>query len=203
MQKQVTVTVEDNQRVVIMTDDMQDRIDTCVTEMKSKLVEIMQEDPCMDDEDDIMSSMTDNGQDHEIIDGSTPIYTKEITDLFYLYDNEIETAFDNHFGGEKTENWIQSGIFCHLQDESMEEVREWLKETVESLNEEREKYESEYAKIEEDIEYFEHTDEALISYESHEIDDNLARLLPIVDDGEEEYVEGKLKEWLTKLNDNI
>jgi hypothetical protein len=184
------VTVESNQRVVIMTDTMQDCIDTCIEQTKDALIEVIQEDISQESADDFMQDLQYDGRDHEIIDGNVPIMIGEINDLYYIYGSEIDSAYENHGLGDKTEdNWIQVGIFCHLQDETNDEINSWLEELVDSMNAERERLVDEFETKQELVDEFRTKEE---TYDALEEDEK------IIDEGEDDYVETRLKDWLEK-----
>lgn len=64
-------------------------------------------------------------QIHEIADSATPIYTGEIRDLWYLYQNEFESAYEDAGIGNGTEdNYQQVCIYCYIESALWDEWRE-------------------------------------------------------------------------------
>jgi hypothetical protein len=84
--------------------------------------------PCLNNDLDY------SGAIHEIIDGSVPIYTKEIEDTFYLYGNEIEQVFDDAGIGNKEDKgwpmgWKAAAIYCYIE----QQVAEWYHDNAQDL----------------------------------------------------------------------
>jgi hypothetical protein len=70
---------------------------------------------------DMSNDLDYSGELTELIDSSVPIYYSEQADLFWAFGDEIEEAFENHFGAEaKSQNWPMgwqaAAIFCWLSD---------------------------------------------------------------------------------------
>lgn len=62
-----------------------------------------------------------DGRIHEIVDGCVPIYTKELKDTWYLYENELIEACENHgLGTNLHENNGMVAIYCYIMDKVME-----------------------------------------------------------------------------------
>jgi len=63
-----------------------------------------------------------------------PIYTREIEDLFYLYGNEFERAFDDAGIGDKDDDhwpsgWKAAAIYCYIE----QEVAEWFNDNIDDI----------------------------------------------------------------------
>ena len=103
-------------RNVEMDDTLDEIIASVKTEVKERFEEIVKENPEYSS-DDIYQEAVDSIT--EICDSSTPIYTKEIDDLYYLYGNEFEEAYENAGCYDKPpDNYRQVCIFFYLSDQA-------------------------------------------------------------------------------------
>jgi hypothetical protein len=89
-----------------------------------------------------------NGALHEIFDSAVPIYTGEINDLFYLYGNDFEEAFDNAGIGDKDDEhwpmgWKPAAIYCYIEQEVVNDLDEMIDELYEEWEEKQPKEETE------------------------------------------------------------
>ena len=121
-------------RTIEIEDKLEEYCDSACDEVKDLLIEYIEEKgleegdevPCLHNDLDY------SGRVHEIVDGSVPIYTKEITDLWYLYSNEFEQAYENAGTGENPleHNGMAAIYFyiheyvCNWYDEMSEEIFE-------------------------------------------------------------------------------
>ena len=81
----------------------------------------------------ISNDLDYSGAIHEIVDGSVPIYTKEIDDTWYLYANDLEEAYENAGMGENPrENSGMTAIYCYIS----EKVHEWYYNEAQGVFEE-------------------------------------------------------------------
>jgi len=109
-------------RNVEMDDTLDEIIEDVKREIKEKFEEIAKENPNFD-ADDIYQEICDSIS--EIVDSSTPIYTKEIDDLYYLYGQEFEEAYNNAGCYDKQpDNYRQVCIYFYLVDQAHEYLRE-------------------------------------------------------------------------------
>jgi hypothetical protein len=98
------------------------------------LLSYLEQNPDIDSLPDLGNDLDYSGAIHEIIDGSVPIYTKEINDIFYLHP-EVEDAFDNAGIGEKEDGpgwpcgWKAAAIYCYIE----QEVHEWYRDNAGEL----------------------------------------------------------------------
>ena len=73
------------------------------------------------------------GEISQMIDSSVPVYTSEINDLFYLYGNEFEQAFDDAGIGGKDNDWPNgwkaAAIYCYLETK----VNEWYSKEAQDV----------------------------------------------------------------------
>ena len=109
-------------RNIEMDDTLEERIADVKAEVKERFGEIVKENPDYDSEDiyqDIVDSIS------EIVDSNTPIYTKEIDDLYYLYGFEFEEAYNNAgCYNEQPDNYRQVCIYFYLEEQAYEYFRE-------------------------------------------------------------------------------
>lgn len=80
--------------------------------------------PCLNDDLDY------SGRVQEIIDGSVPVYYSELDDLWFLYSDLFEQAYENAgYGDNPRENHGMSAIYCYIS----ERVGEWYSENAQSI----------------------------------------------------------------------
>lgn len=115
-----------SKRNVEIDDTLQDRVDSAIEDVKQELLRYLNENPDTDETPDLGNDLDYSGSIHEIVDGSVPIYTKEIDDTFYLYGSEIEQAFDDAGIGSKDDKgwpmgWKPAAIYQYIE----QKVQEW------------------------------------------------------------------------------
>ena len=113
-------------------DTLQDRVDSAIEDVKTELLRY-----CDDNEPDKLPDLGNDldysGAIHEIVDGSVPIYTKEIDDTWYLHGNALEEAYENAgVGDNPKENNGQAAIYFYIH----EQVNEWYNDHAEDIFEE-------------------------------------------------------------------
>jgi hypothetical protein len=113
-------------------DTLQDRVDSAIEDVKDELLRY-----CEDSEPDklpcISNDLDYSGTIHEIVDGSVPIYTKEISDTWYLHGNALEEAYENAgVGDNPKENNGLAAIYFYIH----EQVNEWYNDHAEDIFEE-------------------------------------------------------------------
>ncbi len=109
--------------------------DQACEDVRDLLVEHIQEKGL--EEDDgvpcLHNDLDYDGRVHEIVDGSVPVYTSEIRDLWYLYTNEFEVAYENAGVGENPrENNGMAAIYYYIH----EYVCDWYDTSSEDIFEE-------------------------------------------------------------------
>jgi hypothetical protein len=107
------------------------------SDLRDIVIEYLNDNPDLDESPDLYNDIDYNGSFHELVDSSVPIYTGEINDLFYLYGNDFEEAFDNAGIGEKDDEhwpmgWKAAAIYCYLE----QEVSEWYENNKEDIYDE-------------------------------------------------------------------
>lgn len=117
-------------RTVEINDTLDERVDSAKDDLRNEFAEFRKENPDMDPAD-----WEPHDRIHEIADGSTPIYTKEIDDLWWLYAHDLDSAYDDAGIGNRSEdNYRQVAIYCYIEQKLWNEARslmddahdEWL-----------------------------------------------------------------------------
>jgi hypothetical protein len=77
--------------MVTKTIEIEDTLDEIIEgvkdEVKDLIIDWIKDN---NEKPDLYNDLDYDGRFHEIVDGSVPIYTSEINDLFYLYGNEFK-----------------------------------------------------------------------------------------------------------------
>ena len=112
-------------RQIETNETLQEIVDGAIEEVRAYMLEWMDENE-PDDVPCLSNDLDYSGRVHEIIDGSVPIYTHEIRDLFYLHGNALEQAFDDAGCGDKDDSqwpmgWRPAAICFYIQ----QQVSEW------------------------------------------------------------------------------
>lgn len=119
-------------RTIEIEDSLQDRVDSAIEDVKAELLSYCEENkpdslPC------ISNDLDYSGAIHEIVDGSVPIYTKEIDDTWYLHGSDLESAYeDAGCGANPKENNGMAAIYFYID----QQVREWYSDNAEEVFEE-------------------------------------------------------------------
>jgi len=109
-------------RTVEIDDTLQDCVDGAIDEVRTALIEYLDANPDTDETPDLGNDLDYSGAIHEIVDGAVPIYTAEIDGLYYLYGDELDTAYSNAGIGDGSEdNRRQVAIYCYID----QAVAEW------------------------------------------------------------------------------
>jgi hypothetical protein len=131
-------------RTVEMDDNLDDIIDSVKEGIRDNFIEFLKENPDTDDWDTYYQR---KGCDavNEISDSNTPIYTKEINDLYYLYSEEFEEAYKNAgIGNGDEDNHKAVAICMYLEAQGFDYLNdlqttfeEWLadKEETDTMEE--------------------------------------------------------------------
>ena len=112
-------------RTIEIEDTLKEIIDSLQDDIKDMVIDYLNDNPDLDEAPDLYNDLDYDGRFHELIDGSVPIYTREIEDLFYLYGYEFEQAFDDAGIGDKKDEcwpmgWKPAAIYCYLEQEIAE-----------------------------------------------------------------------------------
>ena len=119
---------------VQIEDTLQDHVDNAISSVKDELLSHLEQNPDMDETPNMGNDLDYFGAIHEIIDGSVPIYTAEIRDIFYLHGDEVEEAFDIAGIGNKDDKcwptgWKAAAIYCYIE----QEVAQWYHNNAEEI----------------------------------------------------------------------
>jgi hypothetical protein len=116
-------------RTVEIEDNLSEIIESARDDVKQLIEDYIEENHEKPDYSDLDYS----GGMHEIFDSAVPIYTGEITDLFYLYGNDFEEAFDNAGIGDKDDDhwpmgWKPAAIYCYIEQEIVNDLDDMIDE---------------------------------------------------------------------------
>ena len=128
-------------RNVEIEDNLDEIIESVKDDVKDLATEWIKEN---EEKPDLYNDLDYDGSFHEIVDSAVPVYTSEITDLFYLYGNDFEEAFDNAGIGDKDDEhwpsgWKAAAIYCYIE----QEISEWFNDNIDDIYDENHKEESE------------------------------------------------------------
>jgi hypothetical protein len=122
-----------SKRTVEIEDSLQERVDSATDDVKAELLSYLEQNPDTDETPDLGNDLDYSGAIHEIIDGSVPIYTKEIEDTWYLYASELEEAYENAgVGDNPRENNGMAAIYYYIDAK----VRDWYSDNADEVFEE-------------------------------------------------------------------
>lgn len=123
-------------RQVEIDDTLDDCVESAIDEVKDELLSYLEQNPDTEKLPCLNNDLDYSGAIHEIIDGSVPIYTKEINDIFYLHGSEVEDAFDDAGIGEKRDGqngfpcgWKAAAIYCYIE----QKVAEWYDSNAQDI----------------------------------------------------------------------
>lgn len=113
-------------RTVEINDSLQEILESAVEDVKAELLRYLDENPDTEETPDLLNDLDYSGAIHEIVDCNVPIYTAEQNDLWYLYGNQFEQAFDAAGIGSKDDagwpmGWKPAAIYCYIE----QHVAEW------------------------------------------------------------------------------
>ncbi len=112
-------------RTIQIEDNLDGIIQSAIDDTKELMLSFLDDNPDRADDREppcLSNDLDYSGSFHEIIDGAVPIYTKEIKDLWYLYGDDFERAFDDAGIGEKDDEkwpmgWKPAAIYCYIEQE--------------------------------------------------------------------------------------
>lgn len=117
-------------RNIEIEDSLPERVESAIDDVKEQLISYLDENQDIDGVPCISNDLDYSGAIHEIIDGSVPIYTKEIDDTYYLYGRELDEAYEQEgIGDGKEENHIAVTIYCYIS----QAVHEWYRNNAEDV----------------------------------------------------------------------
>jgi len=115
-------------RTIEIDDTLENIIESACDDVKAELIRFLESNPDTEETPCLNNDLDYSGAIHEIIDGSVPIYTKEQNDLWYLYGDDFEQAFDDAGIGSKDDKgwpmgWKPAAIYCYID----QKVHEWYR----------------------------------------------------------------------------
>lgn len=113
-------TLTATQRLELIDDTLEYRVNTAKEELAEAWRDICENNPDAD-----MDKLDDIARDRlwEIADSNTPIYYSEIDDLFYLYGDMLEEAYDDAgLGDGKEQNYKQVTICVYIEQKLYNEL---------------------------------------------------------------------------------
>jgi hypothetical protein len=117
-------------RTVEIEDTLQERVSEAIEEVREELLNYLTENPDTEDTPDLGNDLDYSGAIHEIVDGSVPIYTSEITDTWFLHGSELEEAYENAgFGNNPRENDGMAAIYAYIDAA----VSDWYHKNAEDI----------------------------------------------------------------------
>lgn len=121
-------------RTVEIDDTLDEIVESAIDDVKQELLSYLEQNPDTDETPDLGNDLDYSGAIHEIVDSAVPVYTSEINDLFYLYGNRFEQAFDDAGIGDKSDpnwpsGWKPAAIYCYID----EQVREWYQNNADDV----------------------------------------------------------------------
>jgi len=132
-------------RTIEIEDTLDEIIESVKSDIKNLAIEWIKENS---DKPDLSNNLDYDGSVHEIIDGSVPVYIYEINNLFYLYGDEFEQAFDDAGIGAKEDKcwpsgWKPAAIYCYIE----QKINEWYNDAIDEIYEENKKEEKELGNL--------------------------------------------------------
>lgn len=113
-------------RTIEIDDILQDCVDSAIDQVRAELESYLEDNDCDSCPD--FSDLDYSGAIHEIVDGSVPIYTKQIKDTWYLHGDDLTEAYENAgVGDNPMENNGMAAIYFYIH----EKVSDWFSENVE------------------------------------------------------------------------
>ena len=139
-------------RTITVEDTLNERVETANSEVQELIKDNLLESINETDEIDVDSVIDSVGEDlTEIADSNSPIYTKEIRDTWYLYHDDLISAYEDiGLGNDSNEMGGATAIYCYIEQKirknlygllrsKLEDYKEW-REEAKHTNEEITKY---------------------------------------------------------------
>ena len=122
-------------RIVEMDDILESHVNSAIEQTREHFQSYLEDNDCTECPD--LGDLDYSGEVHEIIDGCVPVYTKQIKDTWYLYQNELIEAYENSgIGDNPFENDGMVAIYCYIE----QKVHDWFHENSEEVFEDFKKY---------------------------------------------------------------
>ncbi len=117
-------------RIIEIEDNLDEIIESVQDDVQALAEEYIKEN----NEKPDLSDLDYSGDVHDIIDGAVPVYTNEIDNLWYLYGDQFEDAFDSAGIGEKNDDdwpngWHAAAIYCYIE----QEITDWFVDNIDAI----------------------------------------------------------------------
>lgn len=119
------------QRAITINDDLEEILDKLKSRVSDELLAYIKQNPSnikkggVIKAPDIDNDLNYDGYLNQVVDEAVPIYDQQIKDLWYLYESEFESAYENAGIGDKSEkNWKACAVYCYL----FEKLRTWYED---------------------------------------------------------------------------
>ncbi len=107
-----------NERTITIKDDLRDRVDGVLDEIRVLIREYIEENSIEDADTLELSDLDNSGAIHELIDGAVPVYYSDIDALWYLYKAEFTQSYeDAGVGSDPLENNGMAAIYCYISEQ--------------------------------------------------------------------------------------
>jgi hypothetical protein len=116
-----------------ITIEIDDVLPTCVESAIDQVRELLV-DYLVDNKPDelpcLHNDLDYSGRVHEIIDGTVPVYTRDIEAAWFLHGSELEEAYEAvGIGKNPRENAGMAAIYCFIE----QKVNEWYSENAKEI----------------------------------------------------------------------
>ena len=119
-------------KTVQIEDFLQNCVNSAIKDVKTVLTDYVKENQC-DSLPCLNNDLDYDGSIHQIIDSSVPVYTKEIKDIWYVHDSELEEAYEAAGCGDNPwENNGMAAIYWYIYYK----VNDWYLQNAEQYFEE-------------------------------------------------------------------
>ncbi len=123
--------------MVTRTIEIEDNLDEIIKSVQDDIRTLAEEYIAENNEKPDLSDLDYSGDVHDIIDGAVPVYTNEIDNLWYLYGDQFEDAFDSAGFDDKNDEawplgWKAAAIYCYIE----QEITDWFVDNIDAIFEE-------------------------------------------------------------------
>lgn len=123
-------------RTIEINDTLEERVESAIDSVKTELLDYLEANPDQDELPCLNNDLNYSGAIDEIIDGSVPIYNKELEDNWYLHSYELEKALDDaglysaeDLGRLDNDQRMSSAFYCYIQDA----VNTWYQDEAQEI----------------------------------------------------------------------
>ncbi len=111
-------------RTIEIEDNLDEIVESAIDSVKTELLDFLEANPDQDELPCLNNDLDYSGAIHEITDSAVPCYTYNLKSLYFLYENELDQAFDNagcSTRDEAGDNYIAQAVYFYIQ----EKINEW------------------------------------------------------------------------------